>query len=456
MIYAVCNEKYFLVLHQLSFSGKLPLLIVFAYSDDMMDTMEYLVTLAQLFSQHPLFLTGLLLLTGYLAGKCAMLVRLPEISGFIVVGILFGHVGDLVTQDMEALLHVLTEVAIGFLALTIGGELAAHRLRRIGRDVLMITLTGIFFTFVLVLVGCSLLGYFMPMLHMHYPYAILLAAVACATSPAIIVAEIHHMRAHGRFVDYLFGLVALGDAVTVVLFGAAFSIVMNMLGTDAGEAVWGQSLREIVLALLIGGLCAFPLSLLIARVRSSNELMIITVGFVFVVTGLALSLDLSPLLINLVMGGVLVNLRRSNNRILYALEPFTPPIYALFFVIAGLEIDLAVLTHPVGLLAGTAYILFRGIGRSVGCGLGTWLIGKGWRMGTYLGTCTYSKGGVALGFVLLIRTSPLMDAVRAQAVVYEHLDHLVTIVLFSIFANELLSPLFLRYAVQHGSALEVE
>ena len=410
----------------------------------------------QLFSQHPLFLTGFLLLLGYLAGKVAIKARLPEISGFILVGVLFGHTGNWVSHEMEGLLHVLTEVAIGFLALTIGGELAANRLRRIGRDVLVITLVGVSVTFLLVLAGCSLLGHFVPTLHLHYPYAILLAAVACATSPAIIVAEIHHMRAHGRFVDYLFGLVALGDAITVILFGVAFSFVMNMLGTEAGGAVLGQSLREILLALFIGGLCAFPLSLLIARVRSNNELMIITVGFVFVVTGVTISLHLSPLLVNMIMGAVLVNIKHSNNRILRAVEPFTPPIYALFFVIAGLEIDLAVLTSPVGVIAGTTYIMMRGVARSVSCALGTRLRGLGWRMGAYLGTCTYSKGGVALGFVLLIRTSPLLDAVRMQSVVYAQLADLVNIVLYSIFLNELLSPLFLRYAVQRGTALEAE
>ena len=413
--------------------------------------MEFLLHIQQFFSQHPLFLTGMLLLLGYIAGKGAILLRLPEISGFILVGVLFGHTGEWVSQEMEGLLHVLTEVAIGFLALTIGGELAANRLRRIGRDVAVITVIAILVTFGVVFIGSTLLSFVFPGLRFQYPYTILLAAVACATSPAIIVAEIHHMRAHGRFIEYLFSMVALGDAITVLLFGAAFSVVMNMVGTEAGTAFMGQSVREIVLSLLIGGICACPLSLMIARVRSKNELMIITIGFVFVVTGLAMSLQLSPLLVNLVMGGILVNLKRSNNRVLYAVEPFTPPIYALFFVIAGLEIDLAVVTGIPWLVAGISYIILRAAARSMGCALGTRMVGKGWHMGAYLGTCTYSKGGVALGFVLLIRTSPLLDTVGVPAHVYSYLADLVNLVLFSIFVNELVSPLFLRYAVQQGT-----
>jgi len=413
-----------------------------------------LLLLKELFTEHPLFLTGALLLLGYLAGKLAIRVRLPEISGFILVGVVIGHTGHWVSPEMESVLHVLTEVAIGFLALTIGGEFAANRLRRIGRDVVFLAVAGLAGTFLLVLAGCSLLGYLVPDLSLGYPYAILLAVIACATSPAVIVAEVHHMRAHGRFIDYLFGVVAIGDAITVLLFGMAFSVVMNMLGTEGGGLILGQSLREILLSLLVGGLCAVPLALMVRNVRSSNELMIITVGFVFVVTGITISLHLSPLLVNMVLGAGLVNLQRGNHRILHAVEPFTPPIYALFFVIAGLEIDLRVVTSALGLLAGASYILLRAGARVGSYAVGARMRRMGWRFGSYLGLCTYSKGGVALGFVLLIRTSPLLEGVRAQPTVYGRLADLVNIVLLSIFLNELLSPIFLRFGVQRGNEME--
>jgi Kef-type K+ transport system membrane component KefB len=409
----------------------------------MLDDLDGLQGLQLLFTQHPLFLTGGLLLLGYIAGKLAIRLRLPEISGFIIVGVVVGHVGHLVSHEMEGVLHVLTEVAIGFLALTIGGEFAASRLRRIGRDVLVIALAGLVGTFALVLAGCSLLGYFVPALSLGYPYAILLAVIACATSPAVIVAEVHHMRAHGRFIDILFGVVALGDAITVILFGVAFSFVMNLLGAGGGSAVLGESLREILLAVLIGGLGALPLSYLIRDVRSGNELMIITVGFVFVITGITITLHLSPLLVNMLLGAVLVNLPGRNTRVLHAVEPFTPPIYALFFIIAGLEIDLGVVTSAAGLVAGAAYILLRGLARSVSFAVGSKLRGISARVGNYLGMCTYS-------------TSPLLEAVRGQPGVYALLSDLVNIVLLSIFVNELLSPLFLRYGVERGNEMEAE
>ncbi len=410
--------------------------------------------LQTLFLQHPLFLTGALLLGGYIAGKIAIQFRLPEISGFILMGVLVGVFGHIVTQELNALLHVVTEVAISFLALTIGGEFSARKLQRIGRDVAVVAIAGLVGTFGLVLAGCSILGYFVPALSLGYPYSILLAVIACATSPAVIVAEVHHMRAHGRFIDYLFGVVALGDAITVLVFGVAFSLVINLLGAGGAYMLLGQSMREILLSIVLGAVSAIPLSILVRRVRNNNELMIITVGYVFVVTGITIALHLSPLLVHMVLGALLVNLGNGNARVFRAMEPFTPPIYALFFVIAGLEIDLSVVTSAAGLVGGAAYILLRGAARSVSLALGCRLRKLDAPIGKYLGVCTFSKGGVALGFVLLIRTSPALDGVRANAEIFSRLTDLVQIVLMSIFVNELLSPLFLRFGVMRGNEME--
>ncbi len=411
-------------------------------------------TLQSLFLEHPLFLAGGLLLLGYIAGKLAVRLRLPEISGFIVAGVLIGSFGGIINRELNEMLHIVTEVAISFLALTVGGEFSARKLRRIGRDVLAVTLVGLAGTFLLVLGGCSLLGYLVPRLTLGYPYSILLAVIACATSPAIIAAEVHHMRAHGRFVDYLFGVVALGDAMAVILFGLAFSLVINLLGAGGGHILLGQAVREIFLSLALGAVASLPLAFLVRRVRNQNELMIITVGFVFVVTGITIALHLSPLLVHMMLGVCLVNLPGTHARIFRALEPFTPPIYALFFVIAGLEIDIQVITSAVAVVGGAAYVLLRAFARTTSLAAGCWLRRLPRPVIPYLGVCTLSQGGIALGFVLLIRTAPALDGVRADPEIFGRLVDLVQIVLLSIFANELLSPLFLRLGVLRGNEME--
>lgn len=407
------------------------------------------------FTEHPLFLVGLLLLVGYSIGKLAVRVRLPEISGFILAGLLVSSfTTGIVSHKMNESLHIVTEVAIGFLALSIGGEFSARKMRRIGKDVLTITFVHVVGTFLLVFLGCVAFNLVFPQFHIGYPYAILLAVIACATSPAIIVAEVHHMRAHGKFIDYLFGVIAFGDAITVVVFGLAFTLVTNILGAPDSYALLERSLLEIVYSLAIGGLGSIPLAALSRKVRNPSELMIITIGFIFALTGVSLALHLSPLLVNMALGAALINLSSNHQRIFRSIEPFTPPIYALFFVIAGLEIDPSVFLSRMTLIAGGVYMLIRGVAKCWTASVGCRIRRVQEPIGRYLGMCMLSKGGIALGFVLLIQTSPAVEALRGTPEVFTILTSLVNIVLLSIFVNELISPLFLRHAVLRGNEME--
>lgn len=416
---------------------------------------ETLIELRDLFTHHPLFLIGLLLLVGYMIGKLAARFRLPEISGFILAGLLVNSfTTGIVSHEMNDSLHTVTEVAIGFLALTIGSEFSVRKMRRIGRDVATITAVNLLGTFALVLVGCLALDLLFDSFAIGYPYAILLAVIACATSPAVIVAEVHHMRAHGRFIDYLFGVVALGDAVTVVVFGLAFTLVINILGATNSHSLFLKSVLEIVFSLACGLLCAIPLHVMARRIRNHAELMIVSIGFIFVVTGFSLVLHLSPLLVNMAIGATLVNLAGNNTRIFRAIEPFTPPIYALFFVIAGLEINPAVFLSGTAMAVSLAYMLLRGAGKCWSAHLACRMRGIEEAIGRNLGYCMLSKGGVALGFVLLIQTSAALDSLRHDSRISGIFSGLVSIVLISIFVNELASPFFLRRAVLKGNRME--
>ena len=414
-----------------------------------------LLEVKRLFTAHPLFLLGLLLLVGYGMGKLALRVRLPEITGFILAGLLVSpFTTGIVRAEMNPMLHMVTEVAIGFLALTIGSEFSVPKLRRMGRAVAKITVVVVAGTFGLVLLGCLILDPLFPSVPLGHPYAMLLAVIACATSPAIIVAEVHHLRAHGRFIDYLFGVVALTDAITVVLFGLALTLFVNLFDTTGGYSLLGRSLAEVVYSVVAGLLCAVPFSIMVRRIRSANEVMIVTIGFVFILTGAAIALHLSPLLMNMALGAAMVNLATGNHRIFRALEPFTPPIYALFFVIAGLEIDPYVFWSGPVMVAAGGYILIRGGAKYLTTRLGCHWCATGPAIERHLGLCMFAKGGIALGFVLLIQTSPVMDGLRDHPEIYGNLTTLVNMVLISIFVNELVSPIFLRYAVVRGNEME--
>jgi Kef-type K+ transport system membrane component KefB len=417
---------------------------------------DFLNDLTTLYLEHPLFLVGLLLIAGYFLGRLFGRLNLPEISGFILAGLLVnllsrGHIH----HQLNDSLHVVTEAAIGLLAMSVGAEFSARKLRRIGRNVVILTLFGLVITFVTVYLACLGLGRIFPELPVGYPYAVLLAVVACATAPAIIVAEVHHLRAHGRFIDYLFGTVVLGDAVCVVIFGLAFPVVMNVLHAESASLyTLTVSLREILFSMLTGAGAGLALHLISHRIRNPGEYLIVTLGVVFVMTGVAIVLHLSPLLANMVLGAVLINLSSGNHRLFKQIEPLTPPIYALFFVIAGIELNPAVFLQKTTLLIGLFYIIIRAAGRYAGSYAGTLACGLPAPIRRNLGFCMLSQGGIALGFVLLIQTSPLVTAMPESDPLYGVFPQLVNIILISIFINEIASPFLLKPAIIRGNEME--
>ncbi len=418
--------------------------------------LQYAIGFKELATDHPLFLVGFLLILGYYLGKLAGLVRLPEITGFIVAGLLAGSFAtNLVSERLDETLHIITETAIGFLALTVGAEFSARKMRRIGRDLFIITGVQLALNFLIVYLAFIAVDLVVPSLEVGFPYAILLGVMACATAPAIILAEIHHMRAHGRFIDYLLGLVAIGDAITVVIYGLAFTVVTNILGLQAQPyAVLIQSLREVFLSVLAGAVGGSALHYLTRRMKGPNEMLIVTVGVIFVMTGLSIVLHLSPLLANMMMGAVLVNLSSHNNRLFRVVEPLTPPIYALFFVIAGIELKPDVFLQPLVLALGLFYVLVRGMGKVIGVHAGCAIRHTPPAIARNLGLCMLSQGGIALGFVLLIQTSPAVAGLADGHGAARVFTMIVNIILLSVFLNEMLSPLFIRYAILKGNDME--
>ncbi len=412
--------------------------------------------LTTIYIEHPLFLVGLLLIAGYFLGRLFGRLQLPEISGFILAGLIVSILsGGEIHRQLNASLYVVTEAAIGLLALSVGAEFSVRKMKRIGRNIFIISVCGLAVTFLTILIACLWAAQFFPALPIGYPYAILLAVIGCATAPAIIVAEVHHLRAHGRFIDYLFGTVALSDAFCVMIFGLAFPVVMNILHAESASLyTLAASLREIGMSLLIGAMAGVTLHFLARRIRNPGEYLIVALGVVFIMTGLAMILHLSPLLTNMMLGAVLINISSGNHRIFKQIEPLTPPLYALFFVIAGIEINPSVFLQKTILFASLFYIAVRAAGRHAGSYTGCFICGLPSPVRRNLGLCMLSQGGIALGFVLLIQTSPLMSGRAESETLSIAFSQLINIILASIFINEIASPFFLKSAITRGNEME--
>ena len=421
---------------------------------------ENLVSLRDLLSQHPLFTVGIMLVMGYFIGILAEKVKLPEITGFILAGLIMGStVTGIVPHEMEESLKVVTEVALGLIALTIGGEFYWAKLKRMGKEVVIITVVQIVLTFGAVSIGLFLFK-------MPLPFALLLGAIASATAPAATVAIVQSLRAHGVFVDYLYGVVALDDAGCVILFSVVFAIASGMLLGDGGAveaasnavanhggaAVIGHAMLEVLLSFLAGLVSGIVVHFSTWKKHNTNEIMIITIGIVFLFTAIAVVFRLSPLLTNMAAGAVIINFSPRNHRIFRSLEPFTPPLYALFFVIAGTELNPAVLIQKDILIFGLVYILLRAIGKYGGVYIGCRVSKVKGVITKHLGLCMLPQAGVAIGLVLMIQASPIMHQLSAEQILM--VDRMVNIVLLSVFVNELVGPPVSRYAIIKGNEME--
>lgn len=400
-------------------------------------------------SHHALFTVGTLLIVGYIIGKLVSLIKLPEITGFIIAGLLLGEsAGGIVNHHNEEELKLVTDVALGLIALTIGGEFYWAKLKRMGKEVVILTVLQIVFAFAGVALGLFLFN-------MELPFALMLGAISTATAPAATVHIVQSLRAHGIFVDYLYGVVALDDAGAVVVFGIVFAMASSMLNPAAASEGGGAILHafsEVGFSIVLGVIAGFVINVLTIKMKNKNEIMITTLGLVFLTTAGAIVFHLSPLLTNMAVGAVLINLSAKNHRLFRILEPFTPPIYALFFVIAGTELNPGIILQQEILIYGLIYVLIRAGGKYLGIYLGGKICKLPDRVTNNLGLCMFPQAGVAIGLVLLVQASPWVAELSEEYLVV--IDNMVNIVLFSVFVNELVGPPISRYAVIKGNEME--
>jgi len=400
--------------------------------------------LKALLGEHPMFAAGLLLMAGYFIGKLAAKLRLPEVTGYIIAGLLVSEsVTGIFPARMNQSFVIITETALGLIAMAIGVEFSASKMRRIGRATVVINLTQVAVTLTAVTLAMLLMG-------MELPFALLMGAVSTATAPAASLAVAQAMRARGKFIDYIHSVIALGDAGTLLIFGLILSFIGKLLGAGGGgTSDILHALREVGISLLLGLVGGLVLHRVTRDKKGQNELLILTLGVIFLATATAIIFHLSPLLSNMTMGCVLVNLSARNHRLFRVLEPLTPPLYALFFVIAGTELNLEVFTRKELVLMGGVYIVVRGLGKYFGAWAGCAAGGIGEPIRANLGWCMLPQAGVALGLVLLIQTSPVMQRLSAPQVAV--LNDMVNIVLMSVFVNELIGPPLLKMAILKGN-----
>lgn len=337
---------------------------------------------------------AVMLFSGFLMTRLTKLAHLPNVTGYILAGVLIGPcVLNLIPETVQNGMDFVTDVALAFIAFGVGKYFKLGRLRKNGRSVLILT---VFESLIAALLVFLVMAF---VFRLPIPFSLLLGAIGSATAPASTIMTIRQYKAKGQFVDILLQIVALDDAVALLAFSVCAAIAQAMEGGGgiSPKAVLLPILWNL-LALVAGALAGFLLHKLIGENRSSQHRLVLVTALLLSITGFCTALDISPLLACMVMGAVYINVS-GNKKVFKQVNGFTPPIQLLFFVLSGMRMDLTAL-KAAGLI-GVVYFLVRIIGKYAGAWLGAVLGKASVPIRRYLGLALIPQAGVSIGLALL-------------------------------------------------------
>ncbi len=397
---------------------------------------------------------GIAVIVGFYVAYLARRSRLPSIIGYMVVGILLGpSLLNLFDKPALERFSFITEMALGFVAFSIGSELSISSLKRQGIGIVSIILAESFTAFAVVVVAVYVLTRDLPM-------ALVFGAMAPASAPAGTVAVIQEYRAKGSLTKALYAVVGFDDGLAIIIFAFAAALAKSLLLGAVGNAGGGvmsavmESAVEVMLSLVVGGTIGLIFCQLVRRLDSARDIFVVLVASVFITIGLSIQWHLSLILTNMVVGFVLANVRSEAavRRITAPLMEVMPLVFIMFFFLAGAHLDLA--TLPALGKVGVVYI----IGRTAGLMGGAWLGGKlgkvEEKVKRYIGLGILSQAGVAIGLSLIIKHEFVQLAAK------HNLDHAaqigtdtLTIITATCIFFEIVGPILTKIALRRAGEI---
>lgn len=302
---------------------------------------------------------ALLLLIGLGGGWLATKINLPSVTGYIVSGLILGpSVFNIITADVYNSLGFVNELALGILAISVGTELHQDMIRKLGKDLSILSFGNTFLSLILTTALTYLFG-------LPFSYAIILGALSMTVSPSGVVSMIKETRAKGEMTQELLGLVAFDNLITIIVFGIVVAFVQTTGGSEANNLLLiAFVFLDILWAVLIGLASGFFVSFFIRKKLSNDKLLVIIGAVILFNSGIASVLGLSPILLNIVSGATITNLTNRKTLVAQVINQMELPIFVVFLTLAGAHLDVAIFA-TVGLI-GVAYILGRLFGKYLG------------------------------------------------------------------------------------------
>ena len=391
-----------------------------------------------------LICTAVALVGGLMMSRLTKLVNLPAVTAYLVAGLLLGPfflgrlgISGLGFNSLEQVegMKIITQAALGFIAFTMGNEFRLSQLKATGAKAITIGILQAVITTVVVDVVLIVLHLFFPQI-ISLPCAITLGAIASATAPAATLMVVRQYKADGPLTKLLMLVVAIDDAVGLVLFSVSFGIATALSnGQVSVTAIVVEPIVEIVLSLGLGAVMGWVLNRVELFFHSRSKRMTISVAFVLLTVGLSMlefevagiHCGFSLLLVCMMTGTIFCNICPTSEELMERVDGWVMPLNVLFFVLSGAELDLNVLAQPVTLLVGVVYILARSAGKYYGSAISCRLTRQDKPITDHLGITLLPQAGVALGMALT--AASLADGALTR-----------NVILFSVLVYELIGP----------------
>lgn len=417
-----------------------------------------------------IFKVAVVLLVGFIGGKVAKRFKLPEVSGYLVFGLilgpslmlLFGGGEGFITSIDQNTLKFISEIALAFIAFSIGSEFSISQMKKVGKKINTITMLEV----IGVVIAVFLILFFIPkpepIMTGYQPFSsgniafgLILASMSAATAPAATLMVMRQYRAYGPLTKTVLPVTALDDIYGIVIFGFFISIA-QMLTSTTSMPVWLMITKpfiEVFGSIIIGLVLGFVLSKIVVKfdkIRDDMQVLSIIVVFLGISVSVLLNnyfsqynLGISSLLINIMIGTMIANMVKKPQGVFNSLNDFTTPFYVVFFTLAGASLNLGIIkTSVLVSILAVAYIIARGFGKYAGARAGAKITDAEPVVQKYLGFALLPQGGVSLG---------LLVVVSSQMPTFYPL--ISTIIMLSILIYETTGPIFAKYAISKAGEI---
>ena len=410
----------------------------------------------------PILLTlSIALLSGLLLSRVAKLVGLPAVTAYLVAGVLIGPfllgqigIGFNSTDNSPEHYKILCDLALGFIAFAIGNEFRLSQLKKIGRQATVIGIFQAVFTCIVVDVVLIVISLILGEDVLPMSAAIILGAVATATAPAATLMVVKQYKAKGPLTDLLLPIVALDDAVGLVVFAISFGVAKSIdTGVVDVVSMVVNPLLEVVLSIILGAVMGTLFTICEKYFHSNSKRMAVSVAFVMAtvaISGVKLEIGnvhiaFSSLLACMMLGTIFCNICDFSEDLMNRADKWTAPLLVLFFVISGAELDLSVFKNGIFVVIGIVYIIFRSVGKYFGAGISAKLTECEPNTVKYLGITLLPQAGVALGMASQALTFGSTTGKLVQS-----------ITLFAVLVYEIVGPFLTKIALTKAGDIKPE